>query len=80
MYLFRLKIHPSNTLHLFKIDKSCIQLSLLAICRSWNGESGNGMRRMMRTRGIRVGTQAIKVGMWGIRVGMREMVVGMLEM
>ena len=64
-----------------------IQLSLLAICRSRNGESGNGMRRMMgtrgirvKTRGIRVGTQGIKVGMWGIRVGMRGMVVGMLEM
>ena len=34
-----------------------------AICKSQNGESGNGMRGMMGTRAIRVGKQRIKVGM-----------------
>ena len=41
-----------------------------AIFKSWNEESGKGMRRVIGTRKIRVGTQGIKVGMWGIRVGM----------
>ena len=43
-----------------------------------NAESGNGMRGMMGTRGLRVGTYAIGVGTGGrgrgrlgIRVGMR---------
>ena len=54
----------------------------LAICKSRNGESGNGMREMMGTRGIRVGTRRIKleirgmgVGMLGMR-GMRRITVG----
>ena len=50
-----------------------------AICKTWNGESGSGMRRMMGTWRIRVGTRGIKVGMWKIRVGIRGMGVGMLE-
>ena len=45
----------------------------MAICISWNGESGNEMRGMM-------GTQGIKVGMREIRVEMREIRVGMLGM
>ena len=36
-----------------------------------NAESGNGMRGMMGTRGIRVGTGGMGMGMLGIRVGMR---------
>ena len=51
-----------------------------AICKSQNGESGNGMRGMMGTRAIRVGKQRIKVGMRWTRVGMRGMGVGMLGM
>ena len=43
---------------------------LKATCESWNGQSENGIRRMMGMLGIRVGTQGIKVGMQGIRVGM----------
>ena len=39
---------------------------ILAICKSWNGESGNDFRGMMGMQGIRVGIQ----GMRGIRVGM----------
>ena len=42
----------------------------LAICKSRNGESGNGMRGMMGTRGIRVGTRRIKVEIRGMGVGM----------
>ena len=55
-----------------------------AICKSRNGESGNGMRGMMGMWGISVGMmgmkgikvgmmgmQGIAVGMWGIRVEMR---------
>ena len=60
---------------------------LKAICKSWNEESGNGMRGMMRMRGIRLGTRVIRVRtrgikmrMQGIRVGMRGMGVGMLGM
>ena len=44
-----------------------------AICKNWIGESGNGMRGMMRARGIRVGMRGINVGIRGIRVGMRIM-------
>ena len=58
----------------------------LAICKSQNGESENGMRGMMvmwrisvGTRGIRVGTQGIKVRMQGIGVGAQGMGVGILE-
>ena len=60
---------------------SCISLKLLwiwiwhhhgrhvgVICKSQNGESGNGMRGMMGTRGIRMGMRGIGVGMRGIRV------------
>ena len=46
---------------------------VLAICKNRNGESGNGMRGMMGTQGIRMGT-------WESRVEMRGMGVGMLEM
>ena len=35
--------------------------SALAICKSRNGESGNGIRGMMGTWGIRAGTQGIRV-------------------
>ena len=38
-----------------------------AICKSWNGELGNGMREM---KGMVVGMQRIGVEMKGIRVGM----------
>ena len=39
---------------------------VMAICKSRNRESGNGMRGMMGTRGITVGTRGIKVGMRGM--------------
>ena len=45
--------------------------------KSWNGESGNGMRGMMGTRVIRVGTRGIRLGTRGIRVGTRGIRVGM---
>ena len=45
--------------------------------KSRNGKSGNGMRRMMVTPGIRVGRPGIRVGTRGIRVGMRGIQVGM---
>ena len=51
----------------------------MAICKSWNGESWNGMRGMMGMQGIKVGMQRIRVGMMeirGIRVGMRGIGVG----
>ena len=48
-----------------------------AICKSGNGESGNGMRGMIGMQGIRVGMQGIGVGMRGIRVGMQGIRVGM---
>ena len=54
-----------------------------AICKSRNRESGNGIRGMMGTQRIRVGTWGIRVGTRktrGIKVGMREMGVGMLRM
>ena len=66
--------------------KMCVSFAKSSgpICKSRNGESGNGMRGTMgmrgirvETRGIRVGTRGIKVGMRGIRVGMREIKVGM---
>ena len=50
----------------------------LLICKSWNRESGNRIRGVMGTRGIRMGTRGIKVEMQVIRVGMRGMVVRML--
>ena len=55
----------------------------LAICKSRNGESGNGMWGMMGMRGIRVGMmemRGIRVGMWRIRVEMRGTRVGMRYM
>ena len=48
-----------------------------AICKSGNGESGNGMRGMIGMQGIRVEMQGIGVGMRGIRVGMQGIRVGM---
>ena len=47
-----------------------------AICKNRNGESGNGMRRMMRMQGIRAVMRGIMVGMRGIRVGIQGIVVG----
>ena len=53
------------------------------ICKSRNGESGNGMKGRMGTRGIKVGMQGIRVGMRGMGLGMlgmrgmREIMVGM---
>ena len=44
----------------------------LAICKSRNGESGNGMRGMMGMRGTRVGMRGMEVVIRGIWVGMRE--------
>ena len=44
-----------------------------AISKSWNGESGNGMKGMMGMRGIRVGMME----MWRIRVEMRGIGLGM---
>ena len=52
----------------------------LAICKSRNEESENGMRGMIGIRGIRVGMRRIRVGMWemrGIRMGMQGIMVGM---
>ena len=52
--------------------------SYWAIYKRQNGESGNGMKGMMGTLGIRVEAQGIRVGMRGIMVGMRKIrVVGM---
>ena len=48
-----------------------------SICKSGNGESGNGMRGMIGMQGIRVGMQGLGVGMRGIRVGMQGIRVGM---
>ena len=47
--------------------------SFQTMCKSQNGELGNGMRGMM-------GTQGIKVGMRRTRVGIRGIVAGMLGM
>ena len=46
------------------------------ICKSQNGESGNGMKGMMGMSGIRAGM----MGMRGIRVGMQGIRVGMMGM
>ena len=46
----------------------------MATCKSENGKLGNGMsgmRGIMATRGLRVGTQGIQERMRGIRVGTR---------
>ena len=51
--------------------------NLPAICKSWNRESGNGMKGMMGTREIRVGMRGINVRTWEIRVGTWETKVGM---
>ena len=62
-----------------------------AICKSQDGESGNGMRGMMGmseilmemwgikvvTQGIKVGMRGIRLGTWGIRVGTWGIKVGM---
>ena len=45
-----------------------IGLTNSAICKSRNGESGNGTKGM---QGMEVGMREIGVGMRGIRVGMR---------
>ena len=37
-----------------------------AICKNRNEELGNGMRGMMGTRGIRVGTRGMGLGMLGM--------------
>ena len=59
----------------------------LAISKSWNGKSGNGIRGMMGMRGTRVemmgirvgmiGMMVIRAGMWGIGVEMQGIGVGM---
>ena len=51
-----------------------------AICKSRNGELGNGMRGMMGTQGIRVGERGIRVVTWRSKVGTREISVGMRGM
>ena len=38
----------------------------MAICKNWNGVSGNGMKGMMEMQGIRLGMQEIGVGMQGM--------------
>ena len=48
----------------------------MAICKSRNRESGNGMRGMMGMWGIRVGMMRMW-GMRGITVGMRGITVEM---
>ena len=53
---------------------------ILTICKIRNGESENGMRRMMGMQGIRVEMQGIMVGMQGIRMGMWGMGVGIWGM
>ena len=50
----------------------------MAVCKSRNGESGNGMKGMMGMRVIRVGMRGIGVGMRGIGLGMRGIRVGMM--
>ena len=40
-----------------------------AICKSQNGELGNGMRGMMGTQGIKVGMREIRVSNAGNQVG-----------
>ena len=55
-------------------------LNLKDIYKSRNGESGKGMRGMMRMREIRVGMQGIRVGMQGIRVKMQGIEVGIWRM
>ena len=53
-------------------------LNLKNICKSRNGESGNGMKGMMGMQKIRVGMQRIRRGeMQGIMVGMQGIEVGM---
>ena len=54
--------------------------SYWAIYKRQNGESGNGMKGMMGTLGIRVEAQGIMVGMRKIRVvGMRRIRVILCE-
>ena len=50
-----------------------VSLSQNKICKSRNGESGNGMGGMMKMRGTRVGM----MGMGGIWVRLRRIWVGM---
>ena len=77
-----------TTLLIIEIDcKTKEKTFFEAICKSRNGESGNGLRGMMGTQAIKVGTRGIRVGirgmgmgmrgMRGIRVGMRGIGVGM---
>ena len=49
----------------------------MAVCKSRNGESGNGMRGMMETWRIRVGTRGIRMRTQAIRVGTRGIKVAM---
>ena len=41
-----------------------------SICKSREGDLGNGMRGMMGMQRIRVGMRGIRVEMWGMEVGM----------
>ena len=74
-------------------SKHCITnytLVTLAISKSWNGKSGNGIRGMMGMRGTRVemmgirvgmiGMMVIRAGMWGIGVEMQGIGVRMRDM
>ena len=61
-----------------KCLKSETHLQNTAICKSRNEESGNGMKGMIRMRGIKMGMQGIGEGMRGIRVGMMEIRAGMM--
>ena len=61
----------SLNIHKITKKKYCQKL---AICKSRNGESGNGM---MGTRGITVGTRGIRMVTRAIKEGMRGMGVGM---
>ena len=52
--------------------------SARAICKSRNGESGNGIRGTMGRRGIRAETRGIRVGTRGIKVEIRGIGVAIL--
>ena len=60
------------------ITSQCVNkfIHLLAVCKSGNGESGNGIRGV---RGMRVIIQGIGMGLRGIWVRMRGMGLGMRE-
>ena len=67
---FILKINAIEIRNTTKVE---LLGSTMAICKTRNGESENGMKEMMGRRGIRVRTRRNKVGMWGIGKGMLGM-------